>query len=176
MHRTARARPAPFRLRLRPNHRLRPSLAAPPPGRKALNRCPRHPIGAWISIRPLTSAPRSSPWSTPTRWEAQAATLPSDKHPGRTVDQAGKAFGFVSIEYNGEVSQGVDSVFDLWIWVDNPDGRYAYQATGSLTGWCRIRTERRLTPWQPLTYRLTPPRSWAPRLIPCPTRAWRHSR
>ena len=53
---------------------------------------------------------------------------------GDTVDQAGKPFGFVNIEYNGEVSQGVDSLFNLWIWVDNPDGRYAYQATGSLTG------------------------------------------
>ena len=32
---------------------------------------------------------------------------------GDTVDQTGKPFGFVNIEYNGEVSQGVDSLFDL---------------------------------------------------------------
>ena len=41
---------------------------------------------------------------------------------GDTVDQAGKPYGFVNIEYNGEVFQGGSSILSLWIWVDTPTG------------------------------------------------------
>ena len=53
---------------------------------------------------------------------------------GDTVDGAGKPYGFVDIEYNGQALQGGSSILSLWIWVDTPAGRFAYQATGSLTG------------------------------------------
>ena len=60
-------------------------------------------------------------------------TLFSETLEGPVVGPKGKQLGSVYVDLGGSVADTHGSLSSLWLWVDAPDGRYGYTASGVLT-------------------------------------------